>query len=81
MEPFQPDSHTISQLRLRPGKNTISFITSRVTLHADIYLYGLGDKIILSDMDGTMTKTDLMGLLSNYREVSYLHEGYETFIR
>lgn len=31
-------------------------------------------------MDGTMTKTDLMGIVSNYRETHYIHDGYETFI-
>lgn len=32
-------------------------------------------------MDGTMTKTDLMGLVSNYREQHYLHDGYDIFIK
>lgn len=30
-------------------------------------MYYLNDKIIISDMDGTMTKSDLMGIVSNYR--------------
>ena len=43
-------------------------------------MYNLKDKIIISDMDGTMTKTDLMGLVSNYRDQHFLHDGYEMFI-
>lgn len=45
-----------------------------------MYLYNLQDKIIISDMDGTMTKTDLMGIVSNYRDQPYIHDGYETFM-
>lgn len=30
-------------------------------------MYNLKDKIVISDMDGTMTKSDLMGIFSNYR--------------
>lgn len=28
-----------------------------------------------------MTKTDITGLLSNYRQVRYIHDGYDLFIK
>ncbi len=49
-------------------------------LSAQIYLFNLRDKIIISDFDGTMTKTDIMGLVNNYRDTPYMHDGYEIFI-
>lgn len=52
------------------------FKVSRVTLEAQIYLFSLQDKIIISDFDGTMTKTDIMGLVNNYRDTPYMHDGY-----
>lgn len=66
----------ITKFNLKLGKNSIMFKVSRVTLEAQIYLFSLQDKIIISDFDGTMTKTDIMGLVNNYRDTPYMHDGY-----
>ena len=50
-------------------------------MKAEIYLYDINDRIIVSDMDGTMTKTDVRGLYHNCKGNHYLHDGYETFMR
>ena len=50
-------------------------------MKAEVYLYTLTDKIIISDMDGTMTKTDIRGFYHNCKGNHYLHDGYETFVR
>lgn len=31
-------------------------------------------------MDGTVTKSDVCGLYSNYRQINYLHDGYHQLI-
>lgn len=80
LEPFYPSSSVLASLGLVHGKNKIVFKTTRVTLEAEIYLYKLSDKLIISDLDGTMTKTDIMGIVSNYRDINYIHDGYEIFI-
>ncbi len=39
-------------------------------------MYTANDKILVSDVDGTLTKNDIGGLISNTLEHNYLHEGY-----
>lgn len=68
-------------MKLLYGRNEISFKLESVSLESDIFLYESHDRIIISDLDGTMTKTDITGILSNFREIRYLHEGYDIFIR
>ena len=59
-------SEQISQLNLRPGSNEVEFSvttafqgTTRATCH--IYLWRHSDKIVISDIDGTITKSDVLG--------------------
>ena len=39
------------------------------------------DKILVSDFDGTATKSDLGGMISNTLDTSYLHESYSELIK
>lgn len=59
-------SEQIEELNLRPGCNEIIFSvttayqgTTRCT--SNIYLWEHSDKIIVSDIDGTITKSDILG--------------------
>ncbi|KAK7468227.1 hypothetical protein BaRGS_00036550 [Batillaria attramentaria] len=59
-------SEQISKLNLREGRNDITFSvttqyqgTSRCMSH--IYLWNYDDKIVISDIDGTITKSDVLG--------------------
>jgi phosphatidate phosphatase LPIN len=65
---------------LHYGKNIIVFRAHQVALQAEIFLYGTDEKIIISDMDGTMTKTDIKGLYNNCRGRNYLHDGYQSLM-
>jgi phosphatidate phosphatase PAH1 len=38
------------------------------------------DKILVSDVDGTLTKDDFGGLYNNFYNKDYLHDGYDTLI-
>ncbi|XP_067665349.1 phosphatidate phosphatase LPIN2-like [Haliotis asinina] len=74
-ESFRPDkfkktlrlsSEQIAKLKLKEGQNEISFSvttqyqgTSRCSSH--IYLWKYSDHIVVSDIDGTITKSDVLG--------------------
>lgn len=63
-----PTSDMIKALNLNPGKNEIEFICqSRISgykiLKGDIYLWDHTDKIVISDVDGTITKSDVLGMV------------------
>jgi len=55
-------------LNLKKGKNDIKFVCrSRLSgehvLKSEIFLWDINDKIIISDVDGTITKSDILGVL------------------
>jgi len=55
-----------TRLNLQPGANTITFSvttkyqgTTRCSAH--VFLWKWSDKLVVSDIDGTITKSDVMG--------------------
>ena len=63
---FTPSLRQLKQLNLKPGQNEISFVcksrlygTNKITSY--IYLWPPNSKIIISDIDGTITKSDVLG--------------------
>jgi len=66
---------------LRFGKNQIVYELENHSLKAEVHLFTDNDKILISDFDGTLTKSDLGGLIGNTLKVDYLHEGYAEMIR
>lgn len=59
-------SDQVKQLKLQPGQNQVTYSvttqfqgTKRCTSH--VYLWKYNDKIIVSDIDGTITKSDVLG--------------------
>ena len=59
-------SEDIASLELEPGSNTLTFTvttslqgTTRCVCH--VYLWDYTDKIIISDIDGTITRSDVFG--------------------
>jgi len=63
-----PSTEQIKLLNLKNGKNDIRFICrSRLSgehvLSSELYLWDKDDKIIISDVDGTITKSDVLGQL------------------
>jgi len=58
---LRPNSEMLKTLKLKPGCNTIVYtvqggIQGEKTLAANIYLWPANSKIIISDIDGTITK-------------------------
>lgn len=60
------NSDQIKQLNLKPGQNEVVYsVTTQYQgtkrCHSHIYLWKHSDKIIVSDIDGTITKSDVLG--------------------
>jgi len=58
----------LSELKLQPGKNSVEYkvVTSTgtvVTIEASIHLVNSTAKIVITDIDGTVTKSDVNGFL------------------
>lgn len=76
---FIPSSNQLKLLGLKEGKNEITFlVTSRLTgshkLSAEIYLWDFDSKIVISDVDGTITKSDVLGQIMPYMGSNWAHE-------
>ena len=70
----------IKCLNLKNGKNEISFVVSsklqgETTLTTEIYLWNYDDKIIISDLDGTITKSDVLGQVFPMFGKDWSHKG------
>ncbi|KAI5149731.1 phosphatidate phosphatase LPIN [Enteropsectra breve] len=64
-------------LHLKPGKNSIVFKISGLKnqLESNIYLWDQNDKIIISDIDGTITKSDVKGHIYTMVGIDWTHAG------
>ena len=77
---FIPTSNQLKQLNLKKGQNKISFVYSDdsndiQTLESYIYLWNYTDKIIISDVDGTVTKSDVLGQILPFFGQDWTHKG------
>ena len=59
-------SDELKKLNLKYGENTIDFwlttmLQGTTKISASIYLWNSNDNIVISDIDGTITKSDVMG--------------------
>ena len=66
--------------RLRPGKNVVAFsfassIWGKQTVKAHLYLWSWQAKIVISDVDGTITKSDVIGHLAPMVGKDWNHAG------
>ena len=77
---FFPSSNQIKQLNLKPDRNEICFIcrtssSGIQTLKSSIYLWQSTSKIVISDVDGTITRSDVLGQVLPMIGKSWAHEG------
>ncbi|KAG1676915.1 hypothetical protein FOA52_014791 [Chlamydomonas sp. UWO 241] len=70
-----PTSEQLGALGLRPGRNTISYRIGTVVLSAFIYLLRWDTKLVISDVDGTITKSDVLGHLLPAVGLDWTHVG------
>jgi phosphatidate phosphatase LPIN len=77
---FIPTSDQLKLLNLKYGRNEIKFVCqSRLSgvqsLSADIYLWDHESKIVISDIDGTITRSDVLGQIMPMIGKDWSHEG------
>ena len=77
---FFPSSHQLKELELKQGRNEICFISKTSssgvqTLKSSIYLWPCTSKIVISDVDGTITRSDVLGQVLPFLGRDWTHEG------
>lgn len=77
---LSPSSNEIKMLGLVEGRNEIAFVcnsklSGRQVLKAEIYLWKSNSKIVISDVDGTITRSDVLGHIMPYVGKDWSHEG------
>lgn len=68
-------SDQLKALGLKSGPNPISFTVNRVTCQAYMYLWRYDVPIVISDIDGTITKSDALGHVLNMLGRDWTHIG------
>lgn len=68
-------SDQLKALKLQPGSNSMSFTVNRSTCTAYMYLWKHSTPIVISDIDGTITKSDALGHVLNMIGRDWTHLG------
>ncbi|RMZ88565.1 hypothetical protein DV736_g4199, partial [Chaetothyriales sp. CBS 134916] len=68
-------SDQLKKLELKPGANPMSFTVGRATCPAFMYYWTSAVPIVISDIDGTITKSDALGHILNMVGRDWTHLG------
>jgi phosphatidate phosphatase LPIN len=68
-------SDQLKALDLKPGENGMSFTVNRSTCQANMYLWKHETPVVISDIDGTITKSDALGHVLNMIGRDWTHLG------
>lgn len=68
-------SDQLKSLDLKPGENPMSFTVNRATCSANMYLWKYDNPVVISDIDGTITKSDALGHVLNMIGRDWTHAG------
>lgn len=70
-------SESLHKLNLKYGKNTLEYKIAGVNkrIEVSVYLWNETDKIIVSDIDGTITKSDVLGHIYDLVGKDWTHCG------
>lgn len=68
-------SEQLKALNLKPGQNSMSFSVNRATCTASMFLWRYDIPIVISDIDGTITKSDALGHVLNMIGRDWTHLG------
>ena len=83
---FFPSSNQLKALDLKPGQNEIRFVcrtspSGVQTLSSQIYLWHYTSKVIITDVDGTITKSDILGQVLPFFGRDWSHPGVTALFR
>ncbi|KJZ71541.1 hypothetical protein HIM_09079 [Hirsutella minnesotensis 3608] len=68
-------SDQLKEMDLKPGENLMSFTVNRATCSANMYLWKEETPVVISDIDGTITKSDALGHVLNMIGRDWTHSG------
>ncbi|KAJ4271589.1 lipin Ned1 [Fusarium torreyae] len=68
-------SQQLKDLKLQPGENSMAFTVNRATCAANMYLWKHETPVVISDIDGTITKSDALGHVLNMIGRDWTHSG------
>jgi len=68
-------SQQLKDLKLKPGANSMAFTVNRATCKANMYLWRHETPVVISDIDGTITKSDALGHVLNMIGRDWTHSG------
>ncbi len=68
-------SDQLKALDLKPGENTMSFTVNKSTCTAYMFFWKHDVPILISDIDGTITKSDALGHVLNMIGRDWTHQG------
>lgn len=68
-------SDQLKALNLKPGENSMSFTVNRATCQAYMFLWQHDVPVVISDIDGTITKSDALGHVLNMIGRDWTHTG------
>ena len=67
-------SHILEKFELKEGMNEIEYIVDGYSISSNIYLWDYTDKIVISDFDGTITRSDVIGQIGVYFGIDWTHK-------
>ena len=67
-------SHILQKFDLKEGKNEIEYIVDGFSITSNMYLWNYTDKIVISDFDGTITRSDVIGQIGVYFGLDWTHK-------
>lgn len=76
---LKPSPESIGEMPLQEGYNQIVFIVNskilgRHQIEGELYLFSYKTKIVVSDIDGTVTKSDFLGQFFTMVSVQWVHD-------
>jgi phosphatidate phosphatase LPIN len=78
-ENFKPSQNDIKLMNLKEGHNEAKFLLKTLLIShyvtISVYVWDVNSKIIISDIDGTITKSDVLGQILPFIGVEWAHEG------
>ena len=68
-------SDQLKDLKLKSGENSMSFTVNRATCSANMFLWKHETPVVISDIDGTITKSDALGQVLSMIGRDWTHSG------
>lgn len=78
---LRPSSEQLELMGLQTGKNVLEFTVDATgaKVECNLFLWKTSDKVVISDVDGTITKSDAMGHIAYWVGADWTQEGVASF--